>query len=213
LPDAARGLIGNKNVNNIDDGGPSGARQYSLLTAAIPALIAVFFMALYLYMTMSGEDISQFAVSSRQSCAATLQDTYHYLPRLGELYQRVIIRYYEPIAQWNWRALPRIVDGLWAVLFVYCSAWLALRRRPKLDPESALAGGTIFIMMMLTPVNMIFLSRFSFLRHGRILQPLALTSTMHPTAIVGPAKNRKQIPVRLKHEPGWTGFDGLELSR
>jgi hypothetical protein len=136
--------------------------------AVILLTITLFFVLLYWYMTMTGEDISQSTASSNQSFLATIVNTYRYLPRIGELYQSLTIRFYEPIARLNHCLLPRVADSGLALTFLYFAAWLSLRRRPKLDAESAVAVALIFIILILSPANNIFASRFSCL-HNYVL--------------------------------------------
>jgi len=155
------------------------------------ALIGVFFIVLYWFMTMTGEDISQFADSSHQSPIEILQYTYSYLPRLGELYQHLVIRYYEPIARLNLSLIPRLADGIFAVAFLYVLTYLALLRRPRLEPRSALSSGIIFVLLTLTPANAIFLSRFSCL-HNYVLGYLITAAFCIPfaTFFLYDAKNK-----------------------
>jgi hypothetical protein len=87
---------------------------------------------------MSGEDISQYTGYKDLSATDTLLETYHYLPRVGEIYQNAIIRYYEPIARGNLNVVPRLIDAYLAVTFLYFLVWMALLRRPKYGAGSAL---------------------------------------------------------------------------
>jgi hypothetical protein len=137
------------------------SRSARLVSMVIHALLCFFFIILYWHMTLTGEDISQFAASANKSFLSIVLDTYNYLPRVGEIYQHLIIPHYEPIAQFDFWAVPRLFDVLFALIFIYVLAWFALLRRPKLDARTALAAGIIFSILILTPANMLFLSRFS----------------------------------------------------
>ena len=134
----------------------------------ICAGVTLFFVVLYWLMTMTGEDISQYEASAPQSSMATLANTYRYLPRVGELYHSIIIKYYEPFARLDLRLIPRFIDVLLAISLLYVLAWYSLLRRPGLDLRSALTFGIIFVSMILTRANAMYLSRFSYL-HNYVL--------------------------------------------
>jgi hypothetical protein len=125
----------------------------------------LFFVVLYWFMTMTGEDISQYSASKQQSFLSTVVDTYQYLPRIGEIYQHLIVRCYEPVARLNLSLAPRFIDVIIEAALLYALTWLALFRRPGLDVRSALATGIVFSILILTQANMICLSRFSCLHN------------------------------------------------
>jgi hypothetical protein len=151
------------------------------LSLIIHTAILMFFSALYWLMTMTGEDVSQFTTYNHHSAVETLRETYRYLPRIGEIYHNLIVRCYEPVARMNFCLVPRLMDVCLAIALLYALTWLALSRRPRFDLRSSLAIGIIFAVMMLTPANAIFVSRFSIL-HNYVLGYLIMVLFCIPFA-------------------------------
>jgi len=144
-----------------------GNPSIELLSAAkksapllIYSLIVLFLVCLYWFMTMTGEDMFQAANFSQRSLVETLTHTYNYIPRVGEMYQSAIIRWYEPIARLNMHSVPRLLDVMLAGLFFYVLAWFARLRPPCLDMRSALMVGLLFIILMVTRAHTVFMDRF-----------------------------------------------------
>ena len=93
--------------------------------------VLIFFIRLYFLMAMTGEDIFQATQSIKSgSLINIILYVYHYLPRFGEFYQRIVIQYYTYTFNGiNLDFLFRFLDAVLAFCLIYFSSWFVLGKK------------------------------------------------------------------------------------
>lgn len=157
-------------------------------------IVPIFFAILYLTMTMNYEDLYQRAANLDDSIGTVLYRTYHWLPRTGELYQRMAIHFMTPQLSLGLDLVFRLCTAAIASGLVFLLATFALGRRPRLTLSDALVNLGFFICLLLFGSGEIFTFNFSY-AHNYVISALLLvafalpyrlrSANHHPVALVG----------------------------
>lgn len=124
-------------------------------------LVAVIVICLYTFMSMSGEDVLQSNVFHTKDFFTILVDTYHYIPRIGEFFQKIVIVHFDYLAEPKWNYIFRLFDAAIVWFFVYIISWLCIARKPQSKYMDVSFFIAIFIILMLSQYNNLFMAGFS----------------------------------------------------
>lgn len=157
-------------------------------------IVPVFFAILYLTMTMNYEDLYQRAAGLNDNIFTIWHGIYHWLPRIGEIYQRTAIHFMTPQLSLGLDPLVRLLTASMASGLVYLLAMFVLGRRPRLRPSDALIYLGLFICLLLLDTGEIFTFNFSY-AHNYVIAGLLLVAFVlpyrlqvtqrHPAALLG----------------------------
>lgn len=125
-------------------------------------IIPLFFLTLYLIMYMSYEDIYQSYAGSSSSTLDIINVTYHALPRIGELYQRVAVHFMDISTSFGLNLCFRIITAILAILLVYLASFFVLKKRPRLQYKDLAIFLGFFLICMISEVSEVFTFRFSY---------------------------------------------------
>ena len=129
--------------------------------AASYTLIGVFFLSLYMWMTMGFEDLYQKAAYLNASLAENLVATFKYIPRLGEFYQKATIVHMDAQVSSFTDVIFRVLIAIAAVAFIYLTTYLILARRPKLKYKDVLIFLLVFIFLVIGPFRDVLMDHFA----------------------------------------------------
>lgn len=125
------------------------------------SLVAVVFVSLYTLMAMSGEDVLQANVFHSKDFTTILMDTYNYIPRIGEFFQKLAIIHFDYLASLKWNYIFRLFDAAIVWLLIYFISWICILRAPSLRYLDAVFFMAVFLMVMLSRFNDSFIAGFS----------------------------------------------------
>lgn len=158
-------------------------RRYEKLISLVGyASVAVVFVCLYTLMTMSGEDVLQANVFNSKSFTTILMDTYNYIPRIGEFFQKVVIIHFDYLASTKWNYVFRLFDALIVWLLIYIISYICMLRAPSLRYFDVVLFMAAFLMIMLSRFNDSFIAGFSHI-HNYGLSLLIGVSFLAPYVI------------------------------
>lgn len=123
--------------------------------------VALVFVCLYTLMAMSGEDVLQANVFHSKDFSTILMDTYNYIPRIGEFFQKVVIIHFDYLASPKWNYILRFFDAVMVWQLIYLISWVCIRRAPNLRYLDVIFFMTAFLMIMLSRFNDSFIAGFS----------------------------------------------------
>lgn len=157
-------------------------------------IVPVFFLVLYLTMTMNYEDIYQREAYLDDSVGTVIYRIYHWLPRTGEIYQRLAVHLMTPQLSFGLDLVFRIAIAAMASGLVYLLTVFALGRRPRLAFRDTFIFLGLFICLILLGSGEIFTFNFSY-AHNYVIAALLLVafilpyrlqlSSRHPAALIG----------------------------
>ncbi|MFQ1728180.1 DUF6056 family protein [Aeromonas veronii] len=137
-------------------------RRYEKLICFVGyASVAVVFVCLYTLMAMSGEDVLQANVFHSKDFTTILMDTYNYIPRIGEFFQKLVIIHFDYLVIPKWNYIFRLFDSLMVWLLIYFISWICMLRAPSLRYFDVMLFMTVFLMIMLSRFNDSFIAGFS----------------------------------------------------
>lgn len=158
------------------------------------AIAPLFFMIFYIFMTKTYEDLFQTHLNHGQSIPEILSGIYHYIPRLGEFYQRIVMQFTTTQVSLGSDLFFRLLTAAISAGLVYSLTFFILRRRPRLQLKDVIIYLSLFIALMGFEMAEVFLYRFSYV-HNYILAELVLITFLlpyrlsshsnHPLAYVG----------------------------
>lgn len=138
-------------------------------------LVLGFFLVATLYMTMTGEDILHQNGAVDKGFYGTIASVYGFLPRVGEFFQRIVIRFYDyQTGSFNIGFLLRVIDAILCFSLIYLLTALSIGGRVKINLKNLIIFLSIFIVFITSIHNEIFMMRFSYL-HNYIPILLSLT--------------------------------------
>lgn len=143
------------------------------------AIAPIFFILLYLLMTMSYEDILHRSWHSQDSASNILAYVYHYLPRLGEFYQHLTMRFMDIQASLGFGIVLRLFDAAMCTALIYLLTVFVLKRRPQLTFRDALIYLGFFVLLMLFETCEVFMYRFSYI-HNYVIAALVTIGFLLP---------------------------------
>lgn len=157
-------------------------------------IVPVFFLVLYLAMTMNYEDIYQRAAYLDDSVGTVIYRIYHWLPRTGEIYQRLAVHLMTPQLSFGLDLIFRLAIAAMSSGLVYLLTVLVLGRRPRLVFRDTFIFLGLFICLLLLGSGEIFTFNFSY-AHNYVIAVLLLVafilpyrlqlSSRHPATMVG----------------------------
>lgn len=172
----------------------SKRRIIQAICIACYVIVPVFFGIFYLLMTMSYEDLLHRSWHLQDSTCDILVYIYHYLPRLGEFYQHLTMRFMDAQTTIGVGVIFRLIDAAMCTALIYLLTIFVLKRRPRLACKDALVYLGLFIFLMFFETSEVFMYRFSYV-HNYILAMLATVGfllpyrlnlqTTNPLAIIG----------------------------
>lgn len=157
-------------------------------------IVPVFFVVLYLAMTMNYEDLYQREAYLDDSVGTVLDRIYHWLPRTGEIWQRLAVHLMTPQLSFGWDLVFRLAIAAMASGLVYLLTVFVLGRRPRLAYRDAFIFLGLFICLILLGTSEIFTFNFSYTHNyvisGLLMVAFALPyrlglSSRHPAVLIG----------------------------
>ncbi|WDF92362.1 DUF6056 family protein [Aeromonas hydrophila] len=136
-------------------------RYEKLLSLVGYSLVAVVFVTLYSLMAMSGEDVLQANVFHSKGFTTILIDTYNYIPRIGEFFQKLVIIHFDYLVSLKWNYIFRLFDAVIVWLLIYFICWICILRAPSLRYLDVVFFMVSFLMVMLSRFNDSFIAGFS----------------------------------------------------
>lgn len=165
-----------------------------IICMACYIIVPVFFCILYLLMTTSYEDVLHHNWHAQSNTGNILAYVYHYLPRLGEFYQNLIMRFMDAQTTFGLGTIFRLLDVAICTALIYLLTVFTLKRRPRLAYHDALIYLEFFILFMIFETSEIFMYRFSYVHNyipallvaiGFLLPYRLKLHTAKPLALVG----------------------------
>lgn len=121
------------------------------------AIVPIFLLATMLSQTMSYEDLYHKSHHSNSSLATVIDETYHFLPRIGEIYQRIAVHYMTPQLTFGPDIIFRSITALVSFGIFYFGAMLILGRKLKLKfLDLLIYQGLFFLIMTSTHKGVLF---------------------------------------------------------
>lgn len=142
-------------------------------------IVPIFFCIFYFLMTMSYEDILHHSWHAGGDTGTILAYVYNYLPRLGEFYQNLTMRFMDAQASLGFGLILRLFDAVMCTALIYLLTVFVLKRRPRLSYKDALVYLGLFVLLMLFETSEVFMYRFSYV-HNYILAMLAMVGFLLP---------------------------------
>lgn len=150
-----------------------------LFYIACYAIVPLFFAIFYIFMTKTYEDLLQTHSNYRQSMPELFHEIYHYIPRLGEFYQRIAMQLTTTQVSFGTDLLFRLITAAISAGLIYTLTIFVLRRRPKLQLKDVIIYLGLFVALMGFEVAEAFLGRFSYV-HNYILASLTFVAFLLP---------------------------------
>lgn len=141
-------------------------------------IIVLFFLIAILSMSMTGEDILNKLATSRLTLPQTFIAAYEYLPRIGEIFHRMVIRFFSYQVSFTSDLFFRLFDVALCLLAIFTTAALILGHRPRLELCDATIVLLTFICLTCFNSREIFMMRFSFI-HNYLPIIILLSSTLY----------------------------------
>ena len=140
-------------------------RFKKIVPLAIIGLVVMFFVVNISLLSMSGEDILHKYTTEEKTMVETIVATYKYLPRIGEFYQKALIKYYTyQISPSD--ALLRAIDIAASVLSIALMACLVLGRKMKATKVTdSIVFGLMFLLMACLSISEVYSMRFSYIHN------------------------------------------------
>lgn len=142
-------------------------------------IVPIFFCIFYFLMTMSYEDILHHSWHAGGNTGTILAYVYNYLPRLGEFYQNLTMRFMDAQVSLGFGLILRFFDAVMCTALIYLLTVFVLKRRPRLSNKDALVYLGLFVLLMLFETSEVFMYRFSYV-HNYILAMLAMVGFLLP---------------------------------
>lgn len=184
-------------------------KMEKIVCAIMFAFVPIFFIILYMLMTGTYEDIAQRSYHIGSDIPTILKETYSYIPRLGEFYQRIAIHFMDAQTQFGVGMVFRLLLGLIAWGLIYGLTFFILKRRPKLNYTDALLHSGLFIVIMISPMSDFFLFKFSY-AHNYVLS--ATVAIFFLTIHRVQSQRRKKILIPIGFMLGFLFAISNELS-
>lgn len=134
-------------------------------------VVPLFFTILYFLMTESYEDILHYSSDMNSDILKLLDGIYHYIPRLGEFYQRIATHFMSIQFSFGLDAIFRLLSVLMSWGLIYGITFLTLGRKIRMKYSDVLVYFAYFVIFMVSPISEIFTYRFSYI-HNYILSAL-----------------------------------------
>ncbi len=157
----------------------SKRRTMQAICIACYIIVPIFFCIFYFLMTMSYEDILHHSWHAEGNTGTILAYVYNYLPRLGEFYQNLTMRFMDAQASLGFGLILRFFDAVMCTALIYLLTVFVLKRRPRLSYKDALVYLGLFVLLMLFETSEVFMYRFSYV-HNYILAMLAMVGFLLP---------------------------------
>lgn len=157
----------------------SKRRTMQAICIACYIIVPIFFCIFYFLMTMSYEDILHHSWHAGGNTGTILAYVYNYLPRLGEFYQNLTMRFMDAQVSLGFGLILRFFDAVMCTALIYLLTVFVLKRRPRLSNKDALVYLGLFVLLMLFETSEVFMYRFSYV-HNYILAMLAMVGFLLP---------------------------------
>ena len=128
-------------------------------------IIPLFFTVAILSATFSYEDFYQQASRIDAHPGQILNEVYHYIPRIGELYQHLAIHFMTPQLSFGTDLIFRLFTTFVTVSIFYLAAVFVLGRKLKLKFLDTLVFNGIFIAIIISAHRSVFFHGFSYLHN------------------------------------------------
>lgn len=125
-------------------------------------LIPIFFVVLYFFMTETYEDIMQHNSNINQTVPEIVDGIYHYIPRIGEFYQRIATHYMTEQVSFGADMIFRLITAAFASGMVFLSAVFILGRKLKLQYKDMIISLAVLLAYMISAFSEAFTYRFSY---------------------------------------------------
>lgn len=152
------------------------------------AIVPLFFVIFYIFMTKTYEDILHTRWHYHQALPDIFSHVYHFIPRLGEFYQRIVMQFMTTQVSFGFDLCFRLLTAAMSAGLIYALTAFVLRRRPKLQWKDIIIYLGLFIALMGFEMAEVFLYRFSYV-HNYILATLVFVVFLLPYRFASRSNN------------------------
>lgn len=143
------------------------------------AIVPIFFMIFYIFMTKTYEDLLQTHSNRHQTMPEIFSMVYNYIPRLGEFYQRIVMQFMTTQVSFGADLFFRLLTAAISAGLIYLLTFFVIKRRPRLQLKDVIIYLSLFIAIIGFEVAEAFLYRFSYV-HNYILASLVMVAFLLP---------------------------------
>lgn len=143
------------------------------------AIVPVFFAIAYIFMTKAHEDLTQTYFDYGKTTPELLHQIYHYIPRIGEFYQHVVMQFMTAQVSFGPDLFFRLLIAAMSVGLIYLLTVFVLCRRPKLQLKDVIIYLGLFVVLLAFELAMTFLYEFAY-AHNYVIAALILVGFLLP---------------------------------